>query len=443
MDLNAIIQNKSLFYITPDVKRGIGFDGIISNFHIICTYFDPLITVLRRQGVKIFCLREADPLQVDYCSSSGRLLENIHVVKYIRENSENAPLILAFKPSEKIDFVCKKFGYRLLINNKNMNDIFENKVSFYKILQKYLPQSNIPGFVDILGTVNFKDTSSKLGAPFVIQFAHGWAGKTTYIINTEKNFLELQKKFSLTEVKITKYIESITVLNNACLYKGMTLVSLPAVQLSNIPLLHKNPSVTCGRQWPATMLTSLQKSEINNLTLKVGSIMDKFGFKGYFGMDFLIDKKNGKIFISENNARFTASSSFYSKLEMPFKQESTPLIFFHLAAYLNKNINTKYTVENILGSQVILRNPKIIPNFGKNINYGVFDDNKGDFKLQSLDYKPGNLKSGQFIFIRRVDKSVKADLEIGRIETKNEVIDINNKLLPWFERLIQKSGRSD
>ena len=43
-----------IFFVTPDVKRGLGLEDVFPDFHIIVSVWDELIPVLRRKGVSIF-----------------------------------------------------------------------------------------------------------------------------------------------------------------------------------------------------------------------------------------------------------------------------------------------------------------------------------------------------------------------------------------------------
>lgn len=434
--MNKVMDNltkESIFYITPDVKRGIGLEGILPNYHIICTYFDPLIPILRNQGANIFCLNEKIGQKAMSFNNSGRLLEDVLVKDYICRNSKRIPHLLVFKPSIKIDLLCQKEGYVSLVNRAELNDQFEDKINFFCLVKKYFPEFQIPGTVGILEKLKFDALAKQLGLPFVIQFSHGWAGKTTFFITDKRDFIQLVSRFPKTTVKVNKYIDGFTILNNVCIYDGQVLISPSAIQISNIAELLEKPSVTCGRQWPARYLTDSQQEIISKITKKVGIIMHKVGFKGFFGLDFLIDKRNGQIYLSENNARFTASTSFYTKLELG--HSLLPLIYYHLAAFLGKKIPVSYEVESsFVGSQIIFRNSKIDVKLFPNINYGVFQ--KKEKQLIRSNYYPQNLTKEEFIFIRRTQKSAKGeDLELSRIEYRGEVLESENKLRSWIINL--------
>jgi len=70
----ADIFPESIFFVSPDVKRGMGLEDVLPHYHIVCTYFDPLIPILRRQGARIFCLEEVDPRKSLETNNTGKLL---------------------------------------------------------------------------------------------------------------------------------------------------------------------------------------------------------------------------------------------------------------------------------------------------------------------------------------------------------------------------------
>ncbi|MBI5452752.1 hypothetical protein HY945_04785 [Candidatus Gottesmanbacteria bacterium] len=429
-------SKKSIFYITPDVKRGIGLEGILPNYHIITTYGDPLIPVLRNQGANIFCLSEKISFDIQSFNNSGRLLENPLVAEYIRKNTLDTPYIIVFKPSLKIDLICQRLGYRSLVNSRELNDKFEDKINFWQLTKRYFPKYSIPGGIGILGKLNFADLKSQLELPLVIQFSHGWAGKTTFFVRDEKQFQILAGKYPLVKVKVTKYIDGFTVLNNACIYGDKVLISPPAIQINNIAKLKEKPMVTCGRQWPVRFTSEKQNGIIGEITSKVGLMMGRAGFKGFFGLDILVGK-HGDIYLSEDNARFTASSSFYTKLELGM--DKTPLFIYHLAAFLGEDIGADYKFDReLFGSQMILRNQQVQPKLPPEVNFGVFQPAGGKYNLVQKDcYSPQNLKDDQFIFMRRTQKGRSGeDLELARIECRWEILETPTRLVNWLENLI-------
>lgn len=422
----------SIFFVTTDVKRAIGADDIIPNFHIICSYLDPIIPVLRKQGARIFCLEEKIGQKADGVNNSGKLLENSLVDEYISINSKEVPWILYFKPSLKLDLVMKKKGYRAIGNSAVINEQFENKLLFYSIVKSELPQYTVPSCTGKISVLEFDRIARELGLPFVVQFGHGWAGKTTFFIESKDSFNDLKEKFPNTHVRISRKIDGITILNNCCMYQSEVFMSPPAIQLNGITQLHKNPSVTCGRQWPSKFITVKQKKTIVDMTKTVAKLMRLHGFKGFFGLDFLIDSSNGRVYVSECNARLTASVPFYTRLEQGLK--ITPLLIFHIAEFMKLPLTHDYydTDIPILGSQIIFRSGTIIPHIVPPDGFGVYKIHTRTPLYHRKEYYPEKLQSNEFIFMKNIREDSE---ELARIEMKQEVLDAPDRLKPWVADL--------
>lgn len=424
---------ENIFFVTPDVSRAIYFDHLLINYHIICSYFDPIIPVLRKQGNKIFCLQEQEETYVPV-DNTGRLLENPLVVSYIKRNSKQSPAIFYFKPSLKIDLLLKRFGFQKIGNESSMNEKFENKIHLFGILQKYFQDNTIASEVGILGNLDFGNLHQIYRLPFVVQFGHGWAGKTTYIISDENKFRHLQKKFPSTKVKVAKHIKGFTVLNNCCIFHSSVLVSPPAMQISNIAQLSSHEGQTCGRQWPVAFIDDNQSCLIEDLSKKIGWIMHKDGYRGFYGVDFLIEAKTGEVYISEVNARLTASSSFYTRLEMGY--QSIPFTVYHMAAFLGLPIEIQpATFNTVWGSQLILRTPSLVQNFD-NFSFATFQLRNNIFHKVNEIYKPEELNNSEFIYIKNQSNEKHIRAELARIETKEPVLQETDKLFDWIKMII-------
>ncbi|MCJ7740076.1 hypothetical protein MUP32_02020 [Candidatus Microgenomates bacterium] len=435
----ADIFPESIFFVSPDVKRGMGLEDVLPHYHIVCTYFDPLIPILRRQGARIFCLEEVDPRKSLETNNTGKLLENPVVLDYIRKNSSGKPNIAFFKPSVKIDLILQKYGWSAIGNSASLNEQFENKVTFYKSVMQLMPEYALATVFGKLGEMNYEELSKQLDKKMVIQFGHGWAGKTTYFINNNQDFLTVAGKFPQTLVKISKQIsDCFTVLNNCCLYDHRIFVSPPAIQISNIPELYPKAGVTCGRQWPVKFLDQKQIAQILWISQEVGRWMDKDGFGGFFGLDFLVEKASGRIYLSENNARLTASSPLYTRLEKGLGR--MPLFVYHLASFFGKTIPVDADLsDQVIGSQITIRQTSGEPLVSKLEDYGVYQIQKGKPVLLRRDYIPEKLKEDEFIFMKRFKKETEStDEETGRIETKREVLADITKVQPWLSNLLAK-----
>ncbi|OGF98903.1 hypothetical protein A2153_00775 [Candidatus Gottesmanbacteria bacterium RBG_16_38_7b] len=424
------LKNYPIFFISPDIKRGLGVEDLLPNYHVICSYNDPLIPVLRRYA-KIFCLEEIQPDNKNLPNNSGTLLANKHVQKFIQNHSAIKPFISYFKPSLKIDYLLKINKYHALGNNYELNEKFENKINFTNVFSEIIPGFLTSFIIGRMSELRFPKTVKKFGLPFCLQFGHGWAGKTTYFISDEIQLNNLSKKFPQTVVKISPYIDGFTILNNCCLYKDKVLVSDPAVQVSGINLLSSRENVTCGRQWPVLSIDKSTVRGISRLSKIIGRQLSSSGYKGYFGIDFLIEKRTGRIFVSEINARLTASSAFFTRLETG--NGLIPLLAYHYAAFLGLDLPRNRRKPLISGSQVIIREESTKKEI-KLKNFGNYQITNNRLKYLHDNYQPEKLSDNQFIF--HSESYPRENAELARIESKMNALFAPGKLSPWLSSLL-------
>ncbi|MDD4136108.1 MAG: ATP-grasp domain-containing protein, partial [Candidatus Shapirobacteria bacterium] len=233
-----------------------------------------------------------------------------------------------------------------------INRFLEDQIKFAKLCKKYkLP--TIPFSLDTFSQKNFLKYQKLYSRKLVIQTHFGWAGKSTF---SAESWDEIKNKISSgIIVKYSPFIQSsYSLLNNCCLTKFGLIQSPPALQYTGISPYTKNPFTTVGRQWPS-FAPLKTKGEINKITEKFGKILKEIGYKGFFGLDFLVYKN--KVFLLECNPRLTASFGFYTTIEE--KQNITPLFYFHLAEFLKldyqidiKKEKTRFNNKKIIGSEL-------------------------------------------------------------------------------------------
>lgn len=411
------MTDKPIFYITNDVARGIGIENLLPNYHIICLDDHPLVDYLVKAGVKVFCLERVLKQRNKIFRSTSKIIDHPLVLNYIQKESRSqTPQILFFKPSPKIDLICKKYGFNQIGNLASLNRQFEEKTLFYELcLKEGLPVPE--GEMGILAKIEFSHLVRKFHLPLVIQFDRGWAGSTSYFIENGKQFEDLKVKFSVKKVKVVRFVKGKTILNNACIFQDKVIVGLPAQQINAIRGFTSLPGATCGRQWPAN-LEEGQRKEIGNLTRKTGKLMINFGYRGYFGLDFIIEDETGKIYLSENNARLTASTPFFSKLEQ--KAGETPLLIYHLFSFLNDKgwKPPDYQSRSLIGSEVVLRNdsPSRVK-VGGRISPGVYRFTDNQFVFLRAEHFPHNLTPDEFwLDCADLGREVNPEIEIVRAD---------------------------
>ena len=351
----------------------------LSNFHLIYAFKNKRLEELKKLNIPFFCLEE-NGVTLDV-SNSGKLLSQSLVQEYINKNSTTRKtVIIPFKPSAKVDFLCQKFNWICASNSHQLNRHLEDKLIFSQICQKNnLPQ--IPSIIDKFNQETFLKYQNEYQSTLVIQSHFGWAGKNTFSSDNWDNIKDKIPANSL--VKFSPFIKGYSLLNNCCLTSKGLIQSPPALQYTGIKPFTDHPFTTVGRQWPSLAPQNVI-DKVNQITQDFSKILTKLNYKGFFGLDFMVE--GDQVYILECNPRLTASFAFYNDIEINLN--IIPLFLLHLIQFLNINFDFDINLENlrfynqeIIGSEITAKNKsgKTIKKyhdftvFTKNLDPIIFD----------------------------------------------------------------------
>jgi len=323
----------------------------LKNFHLIYASTPQQKKYLESQNISYF-VSSTKSIQ-----NSGKLLADSNVQNYINSTAANRQIvIIPFKPSAKIEFICRQNNWVCAAVSHQLNRFLENKNEFTQFCQKNnLPI--IPSIVDNFNQQNFLKYQQLFKTDkLVLQTHFGWAGKSTFSAN---NWEEIKNNIPLeTKIKFSPFLTGYSLLNNCCLTSTGLVQSPPALQYTGLPDLTNNPFTTVGRQWPCLAPIQIQ-NQIKQITSNFAKIIQPMSYFGFFGLDFLVS--NNQVYLLECNPRLTASFAFYTQIET--NQHLNPLFLLHLAQFIKlPNISTASETQSlidssqIIGSEITLKN---------------------------------------------------------------------------------------
>lgn len=436
MDLKILSKIKEpIFYVTNDVSRGIGLESLLPNYHIVCLDDHPLVDYLLETGISVFCLERSLGRKNAIARRSGNVLEHSLVLEFIKKKSlGSTPNILFFKPQKKIEILAQKNKFNLLGNSAEINEKFEDKVSFFKICQQ--KKIKVPqGEIGLISALKYHELVGKYGKPLVIQSGRGWAGNSTYFVSSEEEFIKLSGKLRFLKVKVGAFIRGKTILNNAVIFNNQILVSKPALQVRADDVLTSNMGGTGGRQWPAGVSPEIE-TEIEKITKKIGEIMSDCGYKGFFGLDFLVDDLTGEVYLTENNARLTASVPFYTKCEL--MAGAFPLLAFHILSFLD-GFRNGYHPASFVAGEIIARNTfDQCVEINGNLDIGVYNNTDLSFKRPAY-FLDSKIEGELWLTGASLGRKVNPGIELIKLNSFSEVCDKNGKLKDEYRQVIRKA----
>jgi hypothetical protein len=171
-----------------------------------------------------------------------------------------------------------------------------------------------------------------LGERLVVQTAYGDSGKTTFFIACEADYLKVAKKVEAERmVKIMRWVNCTGTAIEACATRWGTVVGPLMTELIGIDSLTPYPGGWCGNELYAAAFSADIRIQAQRKTEALGNALYERGYRGYFEVDYLIDRDTNEVWLGELNARITGISAMTNLSD--FSVDQIPLFLFHLLEY--------------------------------------------------------------------------------------------------------------
>lgn len=405
--LNTALKTCPVVYVCRDVERALGV--LPEGDYRIVTNESPYAISVRDQSPKgtFLLIKGERPLD------TNELLEKDDVRSFIGESS-----VIVFKSTRNIERTCAKYSIKLLNPNASLALTIEEKVSQIDWLKEsscHLP----PHEVLPLGSIEWNDSA------FIIQFNHAHTGGGTFLIQSKEDLEKIQAPFPKRIVRKMAFIEGPSYTVNNCVVKttGGTQILMGNIsyQITGLPPFTNKRFSTIGNDWgfAHNHLSDNQKQAILKISKEIGGRLAQDNWLGLFGLDFIISKKTGEVFLIEINARQPASTTLESKLQRDAREKSPSknltLAEAHILALTKTELDLQTSIIPITdGAQIVQRvsttYPKIIPadiSFLKDLGYTVitYEDQTHNADLVRIQSSKSIMKEHE-IFHVEMDKII-------------------------------------
>ena len=376
------------FYITRDVERAAGLLGehtpprqgvapLSRGEFFVVTNRGPLADALKNiySSQVIFAPEESGQLSTLDLMRNGFVQEEIRAL-----SGEAPPNIIVFKTSPQIEKICTANHWSLLNPRHEIGAVLEEKIGQWKWLSALrraqgdniefdLPQVWEGKTAERL----YGDLISELGERPIVQFNRGHTGLGTFRLESESQWIELQKKFPNREVKVSRFYEGKAYTVNAVVtqchpepdervaremlrraqHDKRVIVGNISEQLTGIPGCTNNPYATVGNDWSAgSMLSDSVKNKINAWADTVGAALGLRGYQGLFGIDVIVTEEK-KVILIEVNPRQPASATMESQLQQ--ERGEVSVMEQHLYALCHPERTLSHTEGGVEGSRTHVR----------------------------------------------------------------------------------------
>lgn len=259
------------------------------------------------------------------------LLEHKEVIDYMKSKGKK-PKAVFLMFDERVEKICKELGLEVWFPKASLRTKIDHKIETVRIGDK----AGVPSVPNVLSKIenwdHLKKVSKKLGNDLVLQSAFGDSGHTTFFIKTERDFKRHEHDIvGEGEIKVMKRINCRGSAIEACVTKQGTIVGPLMTELVGFQQLTPYRGGWCGNEIFSDAFDKGIREKARKYTFQFGSQLAKEGYRGYFELDFLIDKKDGEIYLGECNPRITGTSSMTN--HAAFAHADAPLFLFHLLEF--------------------------------------------------------------------------------------------------------------
>jgi predicted ATP-grasp superfamily ATP-dependent carboligase len=341
------------------------------------------------QYMPLIVLEDTNPDFANRVHGTNYLIKHVQFQKFYSELRPRPHLMLN-TITEDLIATMRNLNYPFLGNVPATYNEVKFKTDFRKLLVEYglnAPLAETYRWEDFQST-NYSDLKNKFGESFVLQRGDKEVGNNegTFFVHSEENLKtcieSLNKGIAFEEIIVTQFLTGNSVSMLGCATAQGTLSGPLQLQLIDIPeSLHGLPKngIFFGNDLGFHPWGAHIESEAQKAVEAIGAHLFKIGYRGIFGLDYIYDDKQDKIFAIECNPRSPGSLLLYSLALL--EAHVPPMDLFHLAAQLN--LNFQFDFEKVNKAMKIHAPYSHISFSPKNMNYmrlpllaGVYNFNK-------------------------------------------------------------------
>jgi len=292
------------------------------------------------------------------------LLEHKEVVDYVRGRG-GKPVATFLMFDDKTEALCKELGIEVWFPPAALRNRCDNKMETVRIGNKAgvpsVPNalSKVESYAQLRSVCN----DAKIGHDIVIQTAFGDSGHTTFFIANEDDFNKHKDEIvGESEVKIMKRINCRGSTLEACVTRSGTVVGPLLTEIVGQRDLTPYKGGWCGNEVFPGAFSEGVRAKARDMAFKFGNQLWKEGYRGYFDLDFLIDRDNGDVWLGELNPRVCGASPMTN--HAAFAYADVPLFLFHLLEFSGQDfeldveaLNARWTDPDYIDtwSQIVIK----------------------------------------------------------------------------------------
>jgi biotin carboxylase len=173
-----------------------------------------------------------------------------------------------------------------------------------------------------------------LGDDLVVEAAYGAAGSATFFVGGQGDWdRHADALAGQEEIKVMKRIRNVEVCIEGTVTRHGTVIGPAMTSLVGYRELTPLRGAWCGNDVWRDVLPPAQTRVAREMVGKLGDILSREGYRGYFEVDLLHDLDSDELFFGEVNPRLSGASPMTNLTTEAYAD--VPLFLFHLLEYMD------------------------------------------------------------------------------------------------------------
>jgi hypothetical protein len=259
---------------------------------------------------------------------NNALLSHRAVATYVRARGPNGKaLFLMF--DEETERLAAHLGLEVIFPPATLRHRLDSKLTTTRLANE-AGVASVPHVLARVGDyASLRRAARELGPDLVVQLPHGDSGTTTYFISSAADFRAHADAIATApEVKIMRRIRCRPLTIEGCVTRHGTLVGPLMTELIGFSTLTPYRGGWCGNELAPQRLGADLRRQAQQATVALGRQLQRVGYRGYFGLDYLLDQDSGALYLGELNPRITGATALTSQAARD--AGSIPLLLYHL-----------------------------------------------------------------------------------------------------------------
>jgi biotin carboxylase len=342
-DVRAFFHTNAvpLYFISPTPFNLLGIDGWVRNFQYL-TYFDSF------EGLhpRVFVPRRRDRIEFESMGDvCNHLLRDPETLEFIANQGPGGQACFVML-DEETQALAHQAGLEVMHPPAELRRRLGSKI----VMTRLADEAGVPSVPHVIGQANSYDEllalaqSAELGDDLVIEAAYGDAGSATFFVRGQADWDEHAEGLAgQEELKVMKRIRNVEVCIEGTVTRHGTVIGPAMTSLVGHPELTPGKGSWCGNDIWRDVLPPAQTHAAREMVRKLGEILSREGYRGYFEVDLLHDLDSDELYLGEVNPRLSGASPMTNLTTEAYAD--VPLFLFHLLEYMD--VDYELDIEEI------------------------------------------------------------------------------------------------